>query len=348
MSVTTKGRTVFVFGAVVASSLLLSACGDSGGSGAVSVSPVTYTGITTAAVIDNEAAAVKFSETAVSGDLPSSGGFMAGVSTGSVGDAPFVERLRSIADSVMGMDYTSLASVTVAGATANDVEQGCAGSASGTVNYDDLNGNGAYDEDYDRLLSASVTYSNYKALNNDGSCSTLTVNGSATLVLFYEDPSNDTRLTSMNVTTPALATTDATGATETMTGSFIMSMMSSGVSFTLSADYRDASGAVYRAKDYKVVISYLYGVTSVDGILCDPVEGCIEIVTTTAFNYDPTSCSYPITGALTIYGYDLDAGTRTSGYITVDAWADNGGCSTYQVCWNGATSACLVPDPTWY
>lgn len=350
MTVITTWRKGLVLGAVAASSLLLAACGDSGSSGdggGVSASPVTYTGVTTAAAVDSEAAAVKFSAMAVSGNLPSSSGLLTGVSTGSAGGAPFVERLRSLADMVMGQDYTPLASVTLAaGATASNVEQGCSGTASGTITYDDIDNSGTFNE-VDRLLSASSTYSNFKPRNNDGSCSSLTFNGTDAITFLYENPLDQTMLTGIAMSTPALASTDATGATETMTGSLTISMLSSGFSFTLSADYRDASGAVYRAKDYKIEISYLYGVTSVDGILCDPAEGCIEIVTTPVFSYDNT-CSYPISGVLTIYGYDLDAASRTSGYITVDAGADAGGCDSFQVCWNdGVTSACVVPDPMW-
>lgn len=345
MTLKRKGPNTLFFGAVAGCSLLLSACGGSG-SDEVSVSPVTYTGVTTAAAVDNDAAAVKYSETAVSGSAPSSVLLM-GVSaeSGELGTS-YIERLRSFADSVMGMDYTSMASVTVAGATVNEVEQGCAGSASGTLNYDDLNGNSAYDEVYDRLLSASVTYSNYKARSNDGSCSTITSNGSATITFLYDNPYNDLDATGMAVSTPALATTDTAGVTETLTGSFTISMLYPELSLMMSVDYQRANGLVYRMKDYRAVFSVLDGITSVDGILCDPAEGCIEIVTAPTFSYDSV-CAHPISGTVTIYGYDWNTKERTLGYITVDAGNDAGGCSTYQACWTGAATACLVPDPAW-
>ncbi len=347
MKLNKKGANALFFGAVAASSLLLVACGGGGGGGDSSPSSVTYTGVTTAASIDNEAAAVNFSEAAVSGSFVASSSVpLFGVSSVS-GGVPSVERLRNLAETVMKLDYASATNDSLVGASESGKASGCTGSASMIVNYDDLDYSGDLTA-YDRLVSASVTFTNYREPDEYGSCDTytMTYNGSATITVLYEDPVDDTWITGMTLSTPYMATTDASGATERMTGSFTLSMYpGTDVTLTMSADYQDATGVVYRVKNYKVVISLFEGITSVNGILCDPAKGCIEIVTTTPFSVATCSPS-PDSGTLTIYGYDWGSSTRdASKYITVDA--ATGDCSTYQVCWVGTTSGCVDPDPTW-
>jgi hypothetical protein len=332
-----------MLGAIAACTLFLSACSSGGGGGAGSTA-VEYTGSTAAAEVGTEAAAAKLSSTVIG--FATSGPesvplFGVGIARGGTSVA---ERLRNLAEIVGGMELAAAANGRLAGATVSGTETGCTGSAAMVVTYEDLDGSGTYTEG-DRFTSAAVTFSNFREKYDDGTCDTITYNGAATIAFAYDDPSNAAMATSLTFRFTDLSTTDESGATERMNGAFTFTVYPE-VAFSMSLDYQEAGGEVYRVKDYTVVFGS-GGITSIEGILCDPVDGCIEVVTMSTFTYDAGSCpgGEPVTGMLYIYGYDWGSGARTAEYISVDA--NSGSCATYQVCWTGTNANCLANDPAW-
>lgn len=328
MKLNKKGANALFFGAVAASSLLLVACGGGGGGDDGGSSSLTYTGITTAATVDSTSAPVLAdSVISTSSTDASSVTSFVGVS-GAAGGASAVERLKGIVDMAKSL-AAAPAVESLAGAQVSDSRtvQGCTGSATGSISYDDI-----YLDSYDLPIfySMSMSFNNYVAdVYGDGTtCGTETLNGSMSITVSYDGPVDSApEMNGMTITLSNLSVTEG-GLNQVFDGSLGMSLnTATGEStFTMTANFRDTDGLVYRAQNYTVNFDSLDRVTSISGRLYHPSHGYVDIATTTDLSY---------TGYCTsIYGPVPDTGVVTlsgNGTVTLDAAGD--GCDTYQVSW---------------
>lgn len=342
MAVTIKGRKALVFGAVAVSSLLLVACGD-GGDGDGGTSSVTYTGVTTAAVI-NETSVQELSDAAISSvsSDPTGGtlGFV-GVQATASGPSP-VDQLKGLVDTVKQLsgDITPEAD-SLAGVQVSDslTEESCGGSVTFSGSFDDTYVDAYYEP---IIYSMSISFSNYSAelydYNTGYYCDTETLNGSLSMTVTYDGPVDSSpEMDGMTITINDLSMTDtATGQGQAFSGTLAMSMNTSTgeSSLTMTVNFRDIDGQVYRMENYTVQYDSLDNAISVSGRLYDPVYGYIDLSTPTLFSYaggctDADFNPVPSSGVLQIDG-------ANGGYITIDAVGND--CSTYTLTWSDGTT----------
>ncbi len=341
MIVTTKGRKALLFGGVAASSLLLAACGGGGGD----EPSVTYTGVTTAAVIDETTAPVLADQAISSVASDPTGGTTSfvGVQATASGPAP-IDQLKGFVDTVkrLSADITpgadSLAGVKV---TQSFEMDGCTGSMtmSGTVDDTYWDASGA-----PIFYSFSISFSNYSDEVYDFPTDTYycdpdseILNGSISATVTYDGPVDSTpQMDGMTITINSLSMTTAMGQSQAFSGSVAESInTATGEStVTMTVNFRNVDGQVYRMEDYTVLSDSLDNVISVSGTLYDPVYGYIDLSTPTVFSYaggcyDAYYYPIPSSGVLRIDG-------ANGGYITIDANTSN--CSTYTLIWSDGTT----------
>lgn len=330
MNMKQKRLNALFFGAVAASSLLLVACGGGGGGDGGGSTSVTYTGVTTAASVDSASAPV-LSDTVISTssmDAASLTSFV-GVS-GDARGVSAVERLKGIVDMAKSLAAAAPAAESLAGAQVSGSEtiQGCYGSSatfSGSIDdfYKDVYG-------LPIIYSMSISFDNYvEDIYGDGStCGTETFNGSMSVTVSYDGPVTDTpELNGMTITLSNLSVSEG-GLSQAFDGTLGMSLNTTTreSTFTMTANFRDIDGLVYRAQNYTVNFDDLDHVTSISGRLYDPLYGYIDIVTTTDLSY--------VGGCGSVYGPIPDAGAISlSGYGNITLDANTGDCATYLVSW---------------
>lgn len=348
MKLNKKGLNAVLLGAVSAG--LLVACGDGGGSDGGAVSTVTYTGLTSQAAID-EASAPVIAESVVSTDTSGIPTFV-GVS-GGADDVSTVDNLKSIADVAKKLATTtpSPAADTVAGAVASDsfTIQGCQGTATFSGTYDDY----YEDIDWDPIVyNLSVSFNNYvDDVYGDGYyCGDVIFNGTMAITSVYYDGPIDQypEVSGMDVALGDLSVTEiATGLNQAFNGALVLrtDTITGGSSISMTADFRDTDGLVYRAENYTLTSDVYDNLTSISGRLYNPAYGYIDLTTTTPFGYgyycyDPYTYELvPDTGVLRIDG-------ANNGYIVIDA--NTGACDTYTLTWSADGTSTVAVTKNWY
>jgi hypothetical protein len=217
---------------------------------------------------------------------------------------------------------------TLAGGQVKESLPACSGSASAVVNYSDT----AMDWYGNPIInSISVTFKNFVAdisWEADGSeCSPAAINGSVNGTVSYDSmPEMNGMAFSFN----NLTVTEG-GLSQAFNGSINMSWDNStrDSSFSMTADFKDSDGQVYRAQGFTITYSgsYPYGVTSISGRLYDPSYGYVDLTTPQQFTYDYAcaSATIPVSGVLRLDG-------ANGGFIELDAAGD--GCDTYSLTWS--------------
>ena len=325
MNLKQKGLNALFFGTVAASSLLLVACGGGGGGDAGGSTSVSYTGVTTAASVDDTSAPV-LADSVISTSSMDASSVTSFVGLSSApGGASAVERLKGIVDVAKSLAAAAPAAENLAGAQVSGSEtiQGCYGSsATFSGSFDDF-----YQDFYGLpiIYSMSISFNNYvEDFYGDGStCGTETFNGSMSLSVSYDGPVTDApELNGMTISLSNLSVSEG-GLSQAFDGTLGMSLNTTTLesTFTMTANFRDIDGLVYRAQNYTVNFNSDDLVTSISGRLYDPLYGYIDIATTTLLSYGGCGI-YPDMGVVTLSGY---------GSITLDA--NTGDCATYQVSW---------------
>ncbi len=297
--------------------LALAGCGGGGSGGS---SAVSYTGLTTAAVVDDSASADTVSVAVLSGAANAGIGNAAiGVGTDNTstsqvgnGDAKLFGDLAKIAaDYVAG---GSRAHPTVAGATGTQTYSNpCGGTITVTVTSD---GN---------PVTGSVTFNNYNSgTYSSSSCISAgdyTFNGTVGTTFNFSDTSH-VSLLSATLTFSAFSVT-ASGGTEVLNGSYTLDYVAN--TLNMSLVYQLPDDKVYRMDNYEVTTDYAGNVITISGRLYHPDYGYVDIATPTAFSYD-LACSYgePNSGVMTLTGIDGSGGAYTVGFAAT-------GCNAYTV-----------------
>jgi len=240
------------------------------------------------------------------------------------GGGSTVKQLKKIVGMARNLAATASASGTLVGAqqTVSQSIAACSGSATGSLSYDDT----AVDYyGYAIIYSMSITYTNFVAdLGVDG-CDTTTYNGTVSIGVTYDSLPD---INGMTLTFTNLSVAYG-GMTEAYNGSYGMTWdnTTGDSTFTMSVDFKDTDGLVYRVQNYTVNFDASGNVTSISGRLYDPLYGYVDIATTTTFSYtglcyDAYYYPVPDMGVMTLTG---------DGTITLDA--NTGDCATYQLSW---------------
>lgn len=330
MKLNKKGVNAVLFGAVAASSLLLVACGGGGGGG--SSSTVNYTGVTTAAVIADEASATNIADSVIStASSDPTAALIVGVEA--AGDVTPVEQLRGIADMAKRLAIAPEETQTLAGASfSGESLPACSGSATASGTYDDYTGD---------FYSMTVTFTNYVMdIWDDGTeCSTEKLNGRMSVTFSYDDYQ---LINGMTITLTDYSVTDlTTGQNYAFNGSMAMTMdnFTYESSFSMTMNFRGTDGVVYRAENYTVQFDSYDNMISISGRLYDPEYGYVDLSTAPQFGYSGCYYGYPSSGVLRIDG-------ANNGYIEIDA--NTGNCDTYALTWSADGTNPVAVIQNWY
>ncbi len=311
---TTRAKyfTLFALGAV-----LIAGCG--GGGGGETSASVSYTGVTTEAVVTDTnaesltAAAIETAGTSELGNLVIAGDLAEETPAQGLslpGLAKLLAEMKNLGQ---------LAGPAVAtGSTASQTVSGsCGGSAtlSGTNSGDDVNVN----------ITGNITYSAYCEATPEGNA---TINGSITFTLVG---TVDNFV--FNVATSYLAIT-AGGQSVAYSLSYTLTVNGSSATATMTANYRGADGKVYRIENYQVALSNYGQTVAISGKLYHPDHGYVTVSTPTPLQYSSCSGYYrPTSGVLRITG----AGGVYAEFIPQD-------CDQYQVCLTDGGTVCNLLD----
>ena len=321
---------------------LLSACGG-GGDDATGYPNITYTGSTTAAVIDQNNAAdfpfVVLEGSSGTGNIP----LAANIESSGSNGMPTVENIEKATGVIAGLIKNNLGTSAnlVTGATTSQ-----AGSCGGQVTITDNSTTSSF--------NGSIEFNNY--CESDPSGFQLSLHGKLTISgTFYLDANDSPVFTSLGLTVQYLKITFSDGV-ETITEEFSGSMTATSfdpitnepLDLTITINYK------YEGQVYKIVglqVDESGGIIS--GTLYNPNHGYVVISTDPAdpFFYDSFNEQF-CNGTLIIMGVDTLANTATIYFTDPDTY-----CTTYNVCIdaNGSVQCSdmipwgTVPDPgSWY
>jgi hypothetical protein len=288
-----RNSNSILFVAVLALASLLSACGGGGGSAGLS-----YTGVTTAAVIANGNAEPLALESFSSGmNVGSSQNVASSVSVVNAAvrnpDAGIIvsRLIRASRTAAQGLVTTSTGGGR---ATLVSIQQamtpmtgGCGGSASGSLTINDVTSD----------IYASIAFDSYCEAG-------VSLSGSMNFSLILDSASADYGLMTMNFNN--LRITDAIESV-VMSGSLRFDSMILSPTITINMLLQDPVGKVYKMKDFVMTMGSGtdgtgdYADISMSGRLYDPDYGYVELSTTVPMRVYltdnwPSSGSYVLTG----------------------------------------------------
>lgn len=291
---------------LIAGSLMsLSACGGGGGGGGDSFTPITYTGATTAATIDNnnadELVTLAYTGSDLGNLMPLARATDGGAAV--VVPVPMLQSLTSLSRALLG--YASnlpLETVPPAAAISIPAEtQNCASAGSMTMSgtWDNVNG----------TISVDISFS---ACNQGEAI----LNGEASMFLSsnlvdadgFPDLLNSTIITTSQ-TYRNLSMTFLTGASMTVYGAIGMEINQAGandvIDMTMGLVMRDgATGFTSKVENYHVIVTdYLTyeKINIVSARIYDYIHGFVDVSTPTPLQDDGIA-QYPYLGILRLVG----------------------------------------------
>jgi len=322
---------------------LLSACGGGGGDGATGYPDITYTGSTTAAVIDQNNAAdfpfVVLEGSSGTGSIPLAANIE---SVGSNG-MPTVENIEKATGVIVGLIKSNLGTSgnLVTGATTSQP-----GSCGGQLIITDNSST--------TILNGSIEFNNY--CETDPSGFQLSLHGKLTISgTFYLDANDSPVFTSLGLTVVYLRMTIFDGV-ETITEEFSGSMIATSfdpvtnepLDLTITINYK------YEGQVFKIANLQVDEFTgTISGTFYHPNHGSVVITTdpTDTFFYGSFNERF-CNGTLLITGVDTLGNTAAISFTDPDTY-----CTTYNICVDAdGTVQCsdnnlwgMAPDPTsWY
>jgi hypothetical protein len=313
-----KNIRLYLSAIVVAA--LLNACGGGGGDGTTGYPSITYTGSTSAAVIDQDTAAdypfVFLENSGDAGNLP----IAASIDTQAVDSLPDTENIQKVADLVTNLVKSNFFNNAqqVAGATTSQTGT-CGGKISYTENSSNTSFSGSLIFDhycegglntygYEFRLHGKMTFSGtYHLVNNSPVFDTLSFN-----IQYLKMTFND------GITT----------ASEEFSGSISVTSFDAAnnpLDFNVTINFK------YAGKVFKVVNLQADDIAgTISGRLYHPDHGYVDIITTSPFTYmindpaDDTDDQY-CSGSLQITGVDTLGNTATIDFTDYS-------CTTYDIC----------------
>jgi hypothetical protein len=335
-------KNTFAYLSIVAATLL-TACGGGGGDGATGYPNISYTGSTTAAVIDQGNAAdfpfIVLEGSSGTGNIP----LAANVESSGSNGMPTVENIEKATGVIAGLIKSNLGTSAnlVTGASTSQ-----AGSCGGQVTIIDNSTTSSF--------NGSIEFNHY--CETDASGFQLSLHGKLTISgSYYLDANDSPVFTSLGLTVQYLKITVFDGI-ETITEEFSGSMTATSfdpvtnepLDLTITINYK------YEGQVYKIVglqVDESGGIIS--GTLYNPNHGYVVISTDPAdpFFYDSFNEQF-CNGTLIITGVDTLANTATIYFTDPDTY-----CTTYNVCIdaNGSVQCSdmipwgTAPDPgSWY
>ena len=297
---------------------LLSACGGGGGS-----SGLSYTGVTTAAIItSNNAETLALESFSSSLDAGSSQNVASSVAvinamTRSPDIGIVVSRLISSSrTAAQGLVTTaaddSRATLVSIQQTMTPMTGSCGGSASGSLTIDDVTSD----------IYASIVFKNYCDAG-------VTLSGGMSFSLILDTTSADYGL--MTMTFDNIHASDALESVA-MSGSLLFDSLTLNPAISINMLLQDPAGKVYKLKDFDMtMVSGTDGMgdyldVSMTGRLYDPDYGYVDLSTSSAMRVY-TGDNWPSSGIYVLTGKDGATATLTaspSGYqVDVDANADS-------------------------
>ena len=320
---------------------LLTGCG--GGGGGDTTSSLTYTGATTAAAITGTSASpIGSSAVGVSTTAGTISTISVGVSTTPQTRPALASSLNQVINSIVHSSIQQSAPVsTGATYTGSGNLSGCGGTATASGTIENNGTPGDYSDD--RLLSGSITYSNFVPYDIYGVCTSVILNGTISTSITWTGPDGvgayypqTISLNASNFSMTSGSLNQAINGTINVALTYNAGFSLTDKTFTMTADFRDVDGKIYRVENYQEVYNSTTGV-NISGRFYHPDYGYVDLSTSTPFNMG--SCSpHPETGVLTLTG--------TSGqWIEIDANTSN--CSTYQLTWGDGTTTSAPTYPNW-
>jgi hypothetical protein len=326
----------FVSLLAIIAAMLLGACGG-GGDVEIGYPSITYTGSTTAAVIDQSNAAdfpfVMLEGSSGSGDLVNNLPLAASIDPEAADGIPNPENIKKVAGTISDLIKNNLSnSALVSGAT-ESITGSCGGSATVTAN------------DTGSSISGSMQFDNYCEVDPYGY--QLSMHGRITFSASYYLDVDVPVLTSFNMTIQYLkmALNDGnTTVSEEFSGSITVGfdpVTHQPVDFTMSVNF------VYEGKIFKIVnlqVDDLVG--TISGTFYHPDHGYVIITTDPAnpFVYDSITEQF-CGGTLHIEG--SDGAVPVSSTAIIDFTAD-ATCTTYDICVTINTDPQICsPGNTW-
>ena len=268
-------------------------CGG-GGDDTGSVSSITYTGLTTPADITDANAQTLSAGALTGGQAGSTFGSIGAIETGTDENPISFRTLKvtqALEDALLQIDLSSVSGGSFTGATQSEsgsIDGTCGGSASYTMQYDDLNGD----------FSGTFSFSSYC---NGG----VTLSGGASFSgsLDLSDPNNPT-FESFKITFTHLS-----DGSSTLDGTINLDVSSSPTIVTFDALLEDnVTGKVYWIKDYDMSITEgsdglgnYVDLEILSGSYYDPDYGSITVETTTPIR-TYASDEWPSDGVIVVTG----------------------------------------------
>lgn len=276
--------TLFALGAA-----LIAGCGGGGGSSSSSSSSVSYTGVTTEAVVTSDNAAPL---TAAAHDQTAANG----ITNAALGNSITQENtagglpISKVALLLAGMrDQFQTGPATALGASMNYTASGdCGGTA--TVTGTD---NGTSGINYD--LSGNGTYQNFCMNTEEGN---VVVDGSMSVAKFgpVDDYVFELNTTYLSISFGGQTVTYSMEYKLTVSGSYV-------TAYFPTANYRAPDGKVYRLEAYRVDLTDDMTTVSISGKIYHPDYGYVTVSTPNALHYASCSGVYlPTSGVLRVTG----------------------------------------------
>jgi hypothetical protein len=311
-----RNRVAFLLAIFAAA--VFSACGGDG-DGGTSYPSITYTGSTTAAVIDQSNAAdfpfVVLEGSSGTGNIP----VPTGIDSASSGGIPSSENIKKAASIISDLIKTNLvngANLVTAAATS----QTNSGSCGGKATYSDNNSSSSF--------NGSIQFDNFCEVDSYGY--RLSLHGRLTYSgTFYLDANDNPVLTSFNLTVEYLKIVFTDGST-TVSNEFAGGISVTGfdpttnepLDFTMSINFK------HNGKVFKIVNLQLNDAAgTISGRFYHPDHGYVDVSTTVPFVYDAIIDKF-CGGTLHIEGVDNAVPPNTA---TIDFTSDLT-CSTYDIC----------------
>ncbi len=313
-------RKFVLFLFAIVSVTILTACGGGGGDAAAGYPNISYTGSTTAAVIDQDNAAdypfVILENSGDAGNLP----VAASVESQSVDSLPDTENIQKIADLVSNLVKSNFANNVQQAAGATTSQTGTCG---GTLSYTENSSNTSFSGSlvFDRYCEGGLNTYGYEFRLHGK------ITFSGTYHLVNNSPVFDTL--SFNIQYLKMTFNDGTNtASEEFSGSISVTSFDAAnnpLDFNVTINFK------YDGKVFKVVnlqVDDFAG--TISARLYHPDHGYVDIITTSPFIYmmndpaDDTDDQY-CSGSLQITGVDTLGNTATIDFTDYS-------CSTYDIC----------------
>lgn len=293
---------------IVLLTIMLSACGDSGGGGGI-----TYTGVTTQATI-SDTNATTLSTTAYQGGRVGSASSTIGIvqdsQNGQISHSRTLVTIQVLEKTFREIDLTPMSSVIVgAVVSVNDTISGdCGGNVAYSISADDQTGD----------FTGQFTFNNYCSDND-------TLSGSASVSGQIDMDTEE--ITSLNLSINNL-TISSGGDSFTIAGNIALNLSSSPITVTMSLLLRDDTGKVYWVKDFSMTFTEQVGFIEINmtGRFYHPDYGYVDLSTPTPLSIN-SSDDYPSSGVLVLSGSGntkvrLTADSSTTFHVDADTDGD--------------------------